>query len=1409
MDISALLSPTTTPTPGSGSPTNSSPVPGPSTSTVTSSHQTHQTHQSITRRESQSSHMPPYSPPSTHHQPAYQHSQYHPQQHHHHHHQQQQQQQHHQQHHHHQQQQQQQQYQYHHVPAAPSHYTHQQQQHHQPHQPSSIHHRPANDVRSHSTSALIHSRKHPMQPSYYNPHQDVRRESLPAVSEKITPPAPVRHHSLNHIEPPTFIPSPLAASQIPTSTPSPAATSVPLPPTTQNRVPSFSSERGPLSRTGSSASLVTIDEEQRAKIDQGPQSRRVSQTKSSTSMEMVVPEPIPSPNDAGPEFFWDDEDEDVDMDEDDESTKPLGEAEVERLADLIERLDHAFLKDEVDAEDTPPTYDDCIECIGLLRRGFVASKFDKNYDFKERLNEERERMLTIYPMNEDLWMEWLHDQAVNADDVMSEVTVMELWAKSVGHEAGSVTLWKGYIKFLLRTWREAFKRAEADGGDDESWSEIFNFELISSVLSKAVGETMYDIPRSHEIWNKYCELLLLQLSVMPPGSQAKIDKIQKLYLDRLRIPHNDLDSTFSAYSSFVTTYLPNIDYETTMKAGNDIYQKGKKMLEDRQRFEHRLRNNYKNENEGQFWSEYLEWENSRNHPDLNLCQGLYERCVLRYPSDSAAWEEYLYFMLEKRGTDPAILPLLERGTAHCQWSGTLWSHRILAFDVRQQPFESIERIKHQATTSRLMVQRDEIFKVHLAWCGVLKRRGVAKNPTDADMDEVAEFGLRSTLTEIGSMDQDHRIARLLITFLTERGDIRGAETEWEKLEALHAKEYEFWLRYYGWAFRNTGNVGATAVLKRGVSHWKDMNWPEKIIDTYNTLIEDYGEGIAIEADMMHIRRLRKQVARRRQREAQEEQTSSLPTFADAKGKRRRSSNVEDDDALPHKKARASEDIDMGSIPPVSEEAEVVDDEASKSAAVSSDDDKKQTRDREKLTIFAKNLPADIDELSVRKFFKDCGTINAFNLVVEADNESATASIEFQTAADVLAAQTRDKKRLKGREVTVQIGHNTTVYVTNFPPTTDEEWIRELFKDCGPIVEVRFPSLKHNTHRRFCYVQFEASEDAENAAQFDGKEVEGFTLVSKLSDPGKKQDRTGPVYEGREVFLRNIDYEATEADVRELFSKYGTVESIRLVGKGRGSHSGYGFLDFETAEAAQASLELHEYKLKSRKLMVVMAEPQGGAPASKKTSGKTQAKAPNGAAGSPEVAASPMSTTISELPDAPDRDAIRQKTLFVLNVADTVNDSKIRAAFGKYGSLRKVQLKLDHQAAIVEFDEVKDAGKAALALDGHVIDGRPIRFGDRQEMLKSGPEIKARPGENPFAKNNRKDEKPPPGLAPPRVHRPFPAVRGGKARMGLGFRPSSKVEGKDEKKEGDAKPKSNAEFRQMLLKGKADVEEEKA
>ena len=73
-------------------------------------------------------------------------------------------------------------------------------------------------------------------------------------------------------------------------------------------------------------------------------------------------------------------------------------------------------------------------------------------------------------------------------------------------------------------------------------------------------------------------------------------------------------------------------------------------------------------------------------------------------------------------------------------------------------------------------------------------------------------------------------------------------------------------------------------------------------------------------------------------------------------------------------------------------------------------------------------------------------MKSLTLTKEDDSLSATATIEFETKEDVLTAQTRDRKIFDGNTIEVQVGTGTTLFVTNFPASADEDYIRNLFSE---------------------------------------------------------------------------------------------------------------------------------------------------------------------------------------------------------------------------------------------------------------------------------------------------------------------------------------------------------------------------
>ena len=209
----------------------------------------------------------------------------------------------------------------------------------------------------------------------------------------------------------------------------------------------------------------------------------------------------------------------------------------------------------------------------------------------------------------------------------------------------------------------------------------------------------------------------------------------------------------------------------------------------------------------------------------------------------------------------------------------------------------------------------------------------------------------------------------------------------------------------------------------------------------------------------------------------------------------------------------------------------------------------------------------------------CGVINSLKLLRDDNGDSASATIEFESKEDILTAQTKDMKSFDGRAIHVQVGTGTTVYVANHPPAADEAWLREKFEPVslfcvshvqkliqnqyGAIIDIRLPSLKYNTHRRFCYIQYQSSDQARAALELDGQKFDGdHEILVRVSDPEHKQDRHGAMHEGRELYIANVDWRATKQEVKEAFSQYGKIENVRLPIKANGDSKGIAFVVFK-------------------------------------------------------------------------------------------------------------------------------------------------------------------------------------------------------------------------------------------------------
>ena len=743
-------------------------------------------------------------------------------------------------------------------------------------------------------------------------------------------------------------------------------------------------------------------------------------------------------------------------------------------------------------------YDSHVQLINLLHQGFVAHVYNEagdsvrnpaEYSLLSDLRQAREAMDSRFAVGETIWNDWLHDESLLAKAGEERMAVMELCQKAVSEEPSSVALWFFYGEYVMHTFSVANGQA---AGDPNYWTEddkivcqaVFTREVVLDVWERAVRATEWRIDESSRIWDRYIDWIMAEFPENPTPSQ--VDQVNSMFMTRLQVPHSTWAETSSKFWPIVSKHNSNT-WEEIMAATNEMALPAKEQYALRGEYELAVKRASESGDKTALYNvinDYLSWEaknrrkGRKTHFNFEIRSALFERALLHFPTVVDWWLDYVDFLFTAKPESPTILPVLERATRHCPWSGDLWSRRLLQSEVEKRPYEEIGNVKHKATNSGLLDigGMEEVLKVYGAWCSYLRRRAFDPENTDDEVD-MADMGITGTLEDAQVAgkkiygenykgDPLFRLEKIHIKFLTEARRVNDARNVFERLLQTHASSAEFWLKYSYFEFmiwahdRMSEGVrietpenaphSSTALLRRALQQ-KNLDWPEKIIEAYSNHYRHHESAQAAQRAEVELRTANHYLQIRRAKEAEEAAAASeavavntqprqngLETIleeAPALNKRKRDDEPQQDSGDMVKRSKTTEDVTTTPVPEPS---------ASASAQLK--------RDREHNTITVKVLPKDITEKRIRQFFKDCGDILSIEISNDPDAMLANATVEFGDHEGVMAAKTRDGKEIDGHSIRIQSGTLSTLYVTNYPADYDEAKMRELFEpvsfDCA-------------------------------------------------------------------------------------------------------------------------------------------------------------------------------------------------------------------------------------------------------------------------------------------------------------------------------------------------------------------------
>ncbi|XP_034016174.1 polyadenylate-binding protein 1A-like isoform X1 [Thalassophryne amazonica] len=266
----------------------------------------------------------------------------------------------------------------------------------------------------------------------------------------------------------------------------------------------------------------------------------------------------------------------------------------------------------------------------------------------------------------------------------------------------------------------------------------------------------------------------------------------------------------------------------------------------------------------------------------------------------------------------------------------------------------------------------------------------------------------------------------------------------------------------------------------------------------------------------------------------------------------------------------------------------------------------------------------------------------------------------------------------------------SLYVGDLHQDVTEAMLYEKFSPAGAILSIRV--CRDMITRRslgYAYVNFQQPADAERALDtmnFDVIKGRPVRIMWSQRDPSLRKSGVG------NIFIKNLDKSIDNKALYDTFSAFGNILSCKVVCDDNGS-KGYGFVHFETQEAAERAIEkMNGMLLNDRKVFV----------------GRFKSRKEREA----ELGARAKEFT----------------NVYIKNFGDDMDDEKLRELFGKYGNAMSIRVMTDDNGksrgfGFVSFEKHEDAQKAVDEMNGKELNGKLIYVGRAQKKVERQTELK--------------------------------------------------------------------------------------